>query len=72
MRTFTREGREDMKDHNAKTFKDTNAAEEKAERMKSLARFLIGLGLIPQSFTGRLLLDFNQGGVRSIEKSERL
>lgn len=28
-----------------------------------LVRFLVGVGLIPESFTGKIVIDCNQGGV---------
>jgi len=37
---------------------------------KKIADFLVSIGLISDSFTGKLIINFNQAGVTSIERTE--
>ncbi len=38
---------------------------------KKLSETLKDLGLISKDFTGRILIDLNQGGVRCLDKTEQ-
>ncbi len=39
---------------------------------KKLSETLKDLGLINEDFTGKILVDLNQGGVRNLDKTEQL
>jgi hypothetical protein len=39
---------------------------------KILAEALRKLGIVPENFTGKIVIDFNQGGIRSLNRSEDL
>jgi hypothetical protein len=42
------------------------------EWKKILAEILVKLGLLPEKFTGKIEIEFAEGGVRYLEKRERL
>ena len=42
------------------------------EWKKILANILKQIGLIKEDFTGKVTINFNQGGVVDVEKAERL
>lgn len=39
---------------------------------KQVAADQVKAGVIPQGFTGRVIIDFNQGGITAIERTEKL
>ena len=42
------------------------------EWKKILAEILVKLGLLPEKFTGKIEIELAEGGVRYLEKRERL
>lgn len=39
---------------------------------KQVVAALVQAGVIPQGFTGRIVVDLNQGGITAIERTEKL